>query len=180
MNVLASEGFCKEAAQLFNDMKKDGFSPDSFTYLALVRAYAAGQKYMEAEETIISMEKEGEISPSCAHYNLLLSAFAKTGLVREMERVYELLIIAGLTPDVGCYQTMLRFYLDYGYVERGISLFETLSSSSSDRFIMSAAVHLYRSAGLPLKAQDVLSYMNNMGIPFLNNLRIGLKKRLTE
>lgn len=181
MNVYASGGFYKEAAQLFDDMQKDGCSPDSYTYLALIRAYAAGEKYMEVEEAISSMEKQWGMSPSCAHYNTLLSAFAKTGHVGEVERVYELLITSGLAPDVGCYQTMLRVYLDYGYVEKGIHLFESISSSgsvNSDRFIMSAAVHLYMAAGLALKAQNVSSCMNRLGIPFLKNLGIGFKKRL--
>ncbi|KAI3720499.1 hypothetical protein L2E82_31486 [Cichorium intybus] len=177
MNVYASGGFYKEAGEVFSAMQRDGCSPDSFTYLALVQAYAVGHKYMEAEEAIGLMEKEG-ISASCAHYNLLLSAFAKTGSVGEMERVfYELLITrSGLTPDVGCYGTMLRLYLDCGHVEKGISLFESISGSlKPDRFIMSAAVHLYRSAGLAKKAEAVLSCMNSLGIPFLKNLVIGSK-----
>ncbi|KAJ0612934.1 putative tetratricopeptide-like helical domain superfamily [Helianthus annuus] len=172
MNVCACGGSYKEAAQLFNEMQRDGLSPDSFTYLTLVRGYAAGKKYMEAEEAISLMKKQGGvgISPTCAHYNVLLSAYAKTGVLEDVERVYELLIAAGLTPDVACYQTMLRFYLDYGYVDKGVSLFESISDSGgakSDRFIMSAAVHLYRAAGLSIKAQGVLTCMNSLGIPFL-------------
>ncbi|KAI3760683.1 hypothetical protein L1987_51081 [Smallanthus sonchifolius] len=170
MNAYASRGFYKEAGQLFNKMQRDGSPPDSSTYLSLVRAYAAGEKYMEAEEAISLMKKQGGISPTCAHYNILLSAYAKTGRLGEVERVYELLMTAGLTPDVACYQTMLRFYLDYGYVEKGVSLFESVTASGgakSDRFIMSAGVHLYRAAGLPIKAESVLTCMSSMGIPFL-------------
>ncbi|PWA50985.1 Pentatricopeptide repeat-containing protein [Artemisia annua] len=183
MNVYGTGGFYKEAAELFNSMKRDGFSPDSYTYLALVRAYASSLKLMEAEEVISLMQNEEVgISPSCAHYNLLLSAYAKRGLVEEFERVYELVITAGLTPDVGCYQTMLRVYMDYGFVEKGISLYESISSESvrSDRFIMSAAVHLYRLAGFALKAEDVLSCMNKMGIPFLKNLGIKSKIKVAD
>ncbi|KAD6119635.1 hypothetical protein E3N88_10906 [Mikania micrantha] len=170
MNVYASGGFYKEAAQLFNDMQTNNSPPDSSTYLALVRAYASGEKYMEAEEAISLMKKQGGISPTCAHYNILLSAYAKTGLLKELERVYELLISSGLTPDIACYQTMLRFYLDYGYVEKGVSFFESITAiggAKADQFIMSAGVHLYRAAGLPIKAQDVLTCMNSLGIPFL-------------
>nr|GEW92622.1 hypothetical protein [Tanacetum cinerariifolium] len=175
--------FYKEAAELFNTMKRDGFSPYSYTYLALVRAYASSQKLIEAEEVISLMQNEEVgISPSCAHYNLLLPAYAKRGLVEEVERVYELVITAGLTLDVGCYQTMLRVYMDYGFVEKGISLYESISCESvrSDRFIMSAAMHLYRLAGFAHKAEDVLSCMNKMGIPFLKNLGIRSKIRVAE
>ncbi|KAK1412977.1 hypothetical protein QVD17_34633 [Tagetes erecta] len=170
MNAYATRGFYKEAAQLFDEMQRNGSSPDSFTYLALVRAYTAADKYTHAEEAISLMKKQGMVSPTCAHYNVLLSALAKTGQLGEVERVYNLLIESGLTPDVACYQTLLRFYLDHGHVEKGVSLFESIATDGgvkSDRFIMSAAVHLYRAAGLAIKAQDVLTCMNSLGIPFL-------------
>ncbi|XP_076959962.1 pentatricopeptide repeat-containing protein At5g27270-like [Bidens hawaiensis] len=169
MNAYASGGFYKEAAELFSNMQRDSLSPDSFTYLALVRAHTAGKNYTEAEGAISLMKKQGGISPTCAHYNILLSAYAKTGRLGDVERVYELMT-AGLTPDVACYQTMLRFYLDYGYVEKGVSLFETISASGgakSDRFIMSAGVYLYRAAGLTIKAEGVLTCMDNLGIPLI-------------
>ncbi|CAH1451057.1 unnamed protein product [Lactuca virosa] len=180
MNVYGSGGgeFYKEAGELFREMQRDGWSPDSFTYLALVRAYAAAHKYMEAEEAIAGfMEKQ---TSSCApHYNVLLSAYAKAGLVGEVERLFnQLLLVTGSQPDVGCYGTMFRLYLDHGYVKKGISLFESITGTGGvkqDRFIMSAAVHLYRSAGLVAKAEAVLSCINSLGIPFLNNLQIGSK-----
>ncbi|XP_071711973.1 pentatricopeptide repeat-containing protein At5g27270 [Rutidosis leptorrhynchoides] len=180
MNVYASRGLYREAAHLFNEMQRNGRPPNSFTYLALVRAYTTADKHTEAEGTIRLMEKEREISPSCAHYNLLLSAYAKTGPVDEVERVYDL-IRAKSVPDIGCYQIMIRFYLDYGYVEKGIDLFETIRDSvKCDRFIMSAAVHLYRSADMVNKAEGVLSCMSSMGVPFLNNLVVGSKIRLAD
>ncbi|KAL4566997.1 hypothetical protein LXL04_022567 [Taraxacum kok-saghyz] len=175
--MMNATGLYKEAKQVFTAMKKDGFTPDSFTYLALVRA---AHKYTEAEEAIGVMEKEGA-SASCAHYKILLNAYAKEGMVGEVERVFyeEMITRCGLSPDVGCYGTMFRVYLDYGYVEKGISLFERIGGSvKEDRFIMSVAVCLYRHAGLGEKAQGVLSCMNSLGIPFLNNLVVGSKGKL--
>ncbi|GKA53973.1 pentatricopeptide repeat-containing protein [Tanacetum coccineum] len=94
-DLLSTGRFYKEAAELFNSMKRNGFSPDSYTYLALVRAYASSQKLMEAEEVISLMQNEEVgISPYC-------------------------------------------------------------ESVRSDRFIMSAAVHLYRLAGFAHKAEDI-------------------------
>ncbi|XP_057472012.1 pentatricopeptide repeat-containing protein At5g27270 isoform X5 [Actinidia eriantha] len=175
MNVYATAGLYGEATKLFLAMEKDGCLPDSLTYLDLVRAYTKGLKYSEAEQAIVSMQKRG-IPPSCAHFNLLLSAFAKAGLIREAERVYGELIEAGLRPDPTCYRAMLRGYIDYGHVEEGISLLETLlGSMEPDGFILSAAVHFYKSAGMEPSAEEILKSMNSLGIPFLEKLEVGSK-----
>ncbi|XP_004309071.1 PREDICTED: pentatricopeptide repeat-containing protein At5g27270 [Fragaria vesca subsp. vesca] len=175
MNVYATGGLYEEAEQLFKAMKQDGWLPDSFTYLSLVRAYTESLKYSEAEETINSMQEDG-VYPSCSHFNLILSAFAKMGLIGEAERVYEELIAAGLNPDAACCGSMLRGYMDYGHVEEGIKFFEQNSDSiKADRFILSAAVHLYKSVGKEVEAQNVLHSMSSMGISFLEKLEVGSK-----
>lgn len=175
MNVYATGGLYQEAEELFEAMKQDGWSPDSFTYLSLIRAYTESLKYSEAEETINSMQQNG-VYPSCSHFNLILSAFAKMGLIGEAERIYEELLAAGLNPDVACFGTMLRGYMDYGHVEEGIKFFEQISESiKDDRFILSAAVHFYKSVGKEVQADTVLHSMSSMGISFLENLEVGSK-----
>ncbi|KAK6232529.1 hypothetical protein SCA6_002602 [Theobroma cacao] len=178
MNVYASAGLCDEVEKLFEAMQRDGCSPDSFTYLSLVQAYTECLKYAEAEQTIKSMQKRG-IPPTCAHFNHLLYAFAKVGMTREAERVYGELVTAGLSPDLACYRTMLRGYIDYGLVEEGIDFFEQIRDTAEpDRFIMSAAVHIYKYVGKETEAKSILDSMNNLGIPFLGNLKVGSKMKV--
>ena len=175
MNVYATGGLYEEAEKLFKAMKQDGWLPDSFTYLSLVRAYTESLKYSEAEKTINSMQEDG-VYPSCSHFNLVLSAFAKMGLIGEAKRAYKELLAAGLNPDATCYGTMLRGFMDYGHVEEGIEFFEKISDSiKADRFILSAAVHFYKSVGNELEAQNILRSMGSMGLSFLENLEVGSK-----
>lgn len=177
MSMYATAGLYSEAEEVFQAMQKDGCLPDSLTYRDLVLAFTKGLKFSEAEQAIISMQQRG-ISASCAHFNLVLSAFAQSGLMMEAKRVYGELIAAGLRPDLTCCRTMLRGYMDYGHVEEGISLLESLRGSMEpDRFIMSAAVHFYKSAGMELRAEEILNSMNSMGIPFLKNLEVELKTK---
>ena len=125
------------------------------------------------------MQKEG-ISITCAHFNLLLSAFAKVGLITEAERVYREITAVGLTPDLECNRTMLRGYVKHGHVEKGISFFERISESMEpDRFIMSAAIHLYKSAGMDHTAVTLLKSMSSLGILFLENLVVGLGAKVS-
>ncbi|KAK9144218.1 hypothetical protein Sjap_004121 [Stephania japonica] len=180
LNACAIAGLDEDATMLFQAMLRDGCSPDSFTYLALVRAYAASKKYSKAEETIIGMQENG-ICPSCSHFNPLLFAYTKEGLIVKAEKVYGKIIEAGLKPDITCYQNMLRGYMDYKHVAEGISFFEQISESAkSDRFILSAAVHLYRFTGKELEAGIIIDSMNRLGVSFLKNLQVGLKLKSPE
>ncbi|KAJ1389877.1 Tetratricopeptide-like helical domain superfamily [Sesbania bispinosa] len=159
-------------------MQRQDCLPDSVTYLSLVQAYTESLNYSKAEETIHAMQSKG-IPPSCAHFNVLLSALTKAGLIDEAKRVYEELSTFGLIPDLICHRTMMRGYLKYGCVEEGINFFESISKSiKGDRFIMSAAVHFYKSAGKESQAKEILCSMKNMRIPFLTKLEVGSAERV--
>lgn len=179
INVFAAAGLYHEAENLLLSMQKTGYSPDSLTYLAIIRAYTERLKYSEAEMAIMSMQKEG-ISPTCAHFNLLLLAFTRTGLMGEADRIYRKIFSSGLNPDLESKSIMLRGYLDFGHVEEGIYFFEReCCSVGPDRFILSAAIHLYKSASNESQAEELLNTMKNLGVPFLNNLEVGSKIKTT-
>lgn len=180
INTCAAAGLYREAENLLLSMQNSGCSPDSLTYLAIIRAYAECKKYAEAEKTIMSMQKEG-ISPKCAHFNLLLSAFSRAGSMVEADRIYRKILSSGLNPDLDSKSAMLRGYLDFGHVEEGISFFKReCCSVGPDRFLLSAAIHLYRSAGNESQAEELLRTMKKSGVPFLNNLEVGSKTKLTS
>lgn len=166
-----------EAESLLLGMQNSGFLPDSSTYLAIIRAYAEKKKYAEAEKTIISMQKGG-ISPTCAHFNLLLTALTRAGLMVEADRIYRRILSSGLNPDLDSKSKMLKGYLDFGCVEEGISFFKReCSSVGPDRYLLSAAIHLYRSAGNESHAEELLGTMRNSGVPFLDKLKVGSKRK---
>lgn len=176
--VYANAGVHHEVEKLFQAMQREGCLPDSSTYLSLVRAYTDSLNYSKAEETIHTMPSKG-VSPSCVHFNILLSAFIKDGLIDEAKRVYKGISTFGLIPDLICYRTILKGYLKYGRVGEGINFFESIcKSTKGDRFVMSVAVHLYKSAGMESKAKEILSSMNKMRIPFLRKLEVGSAERV--
>ncbi|KAI4324874.1 hypothetical protein MLD38_030320 [Melastoma candidum] len=176
MDLYASAGRWVEAADLFTDMKVAGIVPDSSVYLSLIRAYTNSSKTVEAEDIIKSMQSEG-ISPSSAHHNRVIWGYAKAGQIKEAERVYGETVSRSIGADPSCHRTMLRAYMDCGYVEEGIAQFERIREQvRMDRFIWSAAVHLYRSLGRTEEAEDVLKGLKREGIPFLANLEVAPKK----
>lgn len=172
MNIYATAGLYNEVLEMMGSMRRNGWSPDSDTYLVLVRAYTKGCRHLEGEKVIEEMEKEG-VQPSCAHFNALLVGYTKAGLMEEAERVYGEVGRFGLSPDVECRRTMLRGYVEGGEWEGGISFLESGGGGEAerDRFMMSAAVELYRRGGLEGRAAEVLRCMRSLGIPFLNNLK---------
>ncbi|KAL5053887.1 hypothetical protein RYX36_034569 [Vicia faba] len=176
--VYANAGVHHEVEKLFQAMQRQGCLPDSSTYLSLVQAYTESLNYSKAEETIYAMQSKG-ISPSCAHFNILVSAFIKAGMIDEAKRVYVRISTFGLIPDLICCRTILKGYLKYGRVEEGINFFESIhKSTQGDRFIMSVAVHLYKSAGMESQANEILCSMNKMRIPFLKKLEVGSAERV--
>ncbi|PPD77251.1 hypothetical protein GOBAR_DD25817 [Gossypium barbadense] len=178
INMYASAGLCDEVEKLIEAMQRDGCSLDNSTYLSLIQAYTKCLKYAEAEQTISCMRRMG-IPPTCAHFNLLLYAFANVGMMSEAERVYKELVTTGISPDLACYRAMLRGYIDYGLVEEGINFFEQIRDTAEpDKYIMSAAVHIYKYAGKEPEASSVQDSMNNFGIPFLENLKVGAKMKI--
>ncbi|KHG26795.1 hypothetical protein F383_09615 [Gossypium arboreum] len=123
INMYASAGLCDEVEKLIEAMQRDGCSLDNSTYLSLIQAYTKCLKYAEAEQTI-------------------------SWMMSEAERVYKELITTGISPDLACYRAMLRGYIDYGLVEEGINFFEQIQDTAEpDKYIMSAAVHIYKYAG---------------------------------
>lgn len=177
INACAAAGLYQEAENLLLSMQNCSCSPDSLTYLAMIRAYAESKKYAEAEKTIMSMQQEG-ISPKCAHFNLVLSAYSRAGSMVEADRIYRKIVSCGLNPDLDSISSMLRGYLDFGLVEDGISFFKReCSSVGPDRFLLSAAIHLFRSVGNEPQADELLRTMKNSGVPFLNNLEVGSKTK---
>ena len=110
--------------------------------------------------------------PILIFYSLLSQK--QGSLINEASRVYEKLSAFSLIPGLICIQTVMRGYLEYGHLEEGIRFFESISKSTKgDRFIMSAAVHLYKSAGNESKAEAILNSMSSMKIPFLRKLEVG-------
>lgn len=180
MNVYASLNLHKEAEELFQTMRLDGLPPDSRTYLALIQANSEAQNHCRAVELIDSMHNDG-IEATSAHYNLLLPAFFAGGLIGEANRFFNKLVPTGTAPDLSLCRTMLRGYMDHGYVSQGISFFESLSKPlEPDRFVWSAAVHLYNLAGEKIKAENTLNSMSVLGITFLKHLEIGSKGQRPE
>ncbi|XP_045821273.1 pentatricopeptide repeat-containing protein At5g27270 isoform X1 [Trifolium pratense] len=175
INVYANAGVHHEVEKLFQAMERQGCLPDSSMYLSLVQAYTESLNYSKAEETIHAMQSKG-ISPSCAHFIILLNALIKAGLIDEAKRVYEGISTFDVTPDLICYRIIMKGYLKYGRVEEGINFYESICNcklTKGDDFVLSVAVHLYKSAGMESHAKEILSSMNKMRIPFLRKLEVG-------
>jgi pentatricopeptide repeat protein len=175
INAYATSGLHHDAEITFQEMLLRGHTPDSLTYLALIRAYTEGRRYPKAEEAI-QMMLRSNITPSSPHFNHLIFAFLKEGQIDEAQRICSKMQDIGVAADLACCRTMMRAYLEHGRVEEGISLFETTCESvKPDSFILSAAFHLYEHSGMESKAGDVLDAISLHGASFLRNLKVGSK-----
>ncbi|XP_054818297.1 pentatricopeptide repeat-containing protein At5g27270-like isoform X2 [Prosopis cineraria] len=114
LNVYANAGFLMKQRN-FSKLCKDKAVHLTFSPIFPLFVHTQSLKYSEADITINAMQSRGML-PSCAHFNILLSAFMKAGLIDEANRVYKRLSSFGLTPDRICFRTMLKGYLEHGRV----------------------------------------------------------------
>ncbi|OMP01524.1 hypothetical protein COLO4_11806 [Corchorus olitorius] len=149
-----------EASLLFSRMQEEGINPGMISYNIMINIYAGAGLCHEVETLLQAMQRDG-LSPDSSTYLSLIQAYTEW-MMGEAERVYKELITAGLSPDLACYRTMLRGYFDYGLVEEGINFLEQIRDTAEpDRFIMSAAVHIYKYAGKEQEARSVRDSMKN-------------------
>ncbi|EPS66092.1 hypothetical protein M569_08684, partial [Genlisea aurea] len=159
MNAYAANGMHEEVEKLLVAMRDSGFSPDSLTYLAAIRSYARVGKAAEAEGVLSRMrDEEGVVVvPSRAHYQLVLSAYAKAGSMGDAGRMYR--EIGG--GDGESSRRMLRGYLECGDVEGGMEFLERdccLEMIKGDEFSCRAAARIYASGGKMAAAEEILGY----------------------
>ncbi|KAG8094101.1 hypothetical protein GUJ93_ZPchr0012g20826 [Zizania palustris] len=180
INAYATSGLHNEADIIFQEMQKTTHVPDSHTYLALIRTYTAGRCYSKAEEAI-QMMLHRNITPSCTHFNHLISAFLKEGQIDEAQRIYNQMKEIGVAADLACCRTMMRLYLEYGCIHDGILFFETACRLlKPDSFILSAAFHLYEHSGRESEAGDVLDAISTHGASFLRSLEMKTSLHLSR
>ncbi|KAK4362799.1 hypothetical protein RND71_018040 [Anisodus tanguticus] len=105
----------------------------------------------------------------------LINFYGKQKKLREALNVFASVADSSRTGSL-LYNSIIDSYNRCGKQEETYMFYkeemEKGHSVKPDRFIMSAAVHLYRSAGLELKAEGVLRSMNSFTIP-LENLEVG-------
>lgn len=94
----------------------------SLGYRALVRAYSAAEKPIEAENMLMELKSLG-CPPSVDDYKALLLGFGKLGMLTDMERIADDLRKKGMKLDTAGFNILISAYCYAGMLDRMVEVF---------------------------------------------------------
>lgn len=155
----------QRATQLLVRMRREGVTPNAFTFGALALAYARASAWRDALSLLQVMESDG-VRPNTIILSNIVNACAEAGearsattLVRGMEARY------GVTPDVACMNAAIKACSRGAQWQTALALLEDLGPRATVRSYCTTLAALAR-AGQSAKALQLLERMDAAGLPF--------------
>ncbi|KAL6493940.1 hypothetical protein OROGR_031849 [Orobanche gracilis] len=111
---LAVHGRCDGALELFNQMLRNGVTPDDVTFVGAILACTHGGLVNSGWELFQSMKQKFFISPKLEHYGCMVDLLGRAGLLQE---AYELIKTMPMKPDSVIWGTLLGACSFHGNVE---------------------------------------------------------------
>ncbi|XP_043690533.1 pentatricopeptide repeat-containing protein At4g21065-like [Telopea speciosissima] len=126
---LASHGQCREAIDLFNEMREANLRMDARTVTAVLSAYRNAGWVTEGHHFFNDMEIKYGIRPTIQHYGCMADLLARTGHLEDAE---EFIKSMPVEPDVILWRTLIWACRVYGDIERGERLMSHLQPMKTD------------------------------------------------
>ncbi|XP_074592608.1 uncharacterized protein LOC141848474 [Curcuma longa] len=101
------------ATALFDEMIKEGVSPDSTTYFTLISGLTQAGKLDDAYSNVSLMKKNG-FQVDLKGYNTLISGFCKKKRLDKAFEIHDEMCKAGLRPDVFTYTSLIDAFCKAG------------------------------------------------------------------
>ncbi|XP_057959348.1 pentatricopeptide repeat-containing protein At4g14190, chloroplastic isoform X1 [Malania oleifera] len=125
----AMKGKFDDASFFFNEMGEANLSPNTETYHGLIQAYGMYEMYDEIGMCLKKMESSNQSFPDHISYNLLIREFARGGLLKRMERVYQTLLSKRLGLQSSTLVAMLEVYTSFGLLEKMEKVYRRILNS---------------------------------------------------
>ena len=115
---------------IFNDVLKWGskrsLQPDNSSYFHLFKSLSAIRKVDKALEILQSVE----FRPSVSMYNVLIGALASEKRDHDASRLFdEMVVRAGLTPDIHTYNALIDSYAKTGNLEGAMKVLKSIQAT---------------------------------------------------
>ncbi|KAL5193954.1 Pentatricopeptide repeat-containing protein, chloroplastic [Glycine soja] len=106
----ARRGDVWEAADLMQQMRKEGLLPDIHTYTSFINACCKAGDMQKATEIIQEMEASG-IKPNLKTYTTLINGWARASMPEKALSCFEEMKLAGFKPDKAVYHCLMTSLL---------------------------------------------------------------------
>ncbi|XP_057450239.1 pentatricopeptide repeat-containing protein At3g22690 [Lotus japonicus] len=162
IRIMAVEGNAKGAIELFNEMLKQGVTPDDFVFVALLTACSHGGYVDQGRQLFQSMEKNYRISPQIVHYGCMIDLLGRAGL---LEEALDLIQSMPMEPNDVVWGSFLAACRKHKNVELAHYAAEKLTQLAPERVgIQVLLSNIYASAGKWTDVARVRLQMKEKGV----------------
>lgn len=159
---LAFHGHAKESIELFEEMRRERFSPDEITFVGVLVGCSHGGMVEEGRQYFHLMTNEYGLQPNIKHYGCMVDILGRAGLLDEAFRFVETMEIE---PNAIIWRTLLGACRVHGNVELGEQankhLLRIRPDQSGDYVLLS---NIYASLGEWGGVHKVRKLMDDRGV----------------
>ncbi|RLM93388.1 pentatricopeptide repeat-containing protein [Panicum miliaceum] len=165
LGCLVKNGRFDSSFKLYDEMIREGLSPDPFTYSTLLSGcMKLKQGYAKAMGLINEMKSRG-LQMDSVIYGTLLAIFASHNYCEEAEVYFQKMKDEGHSPNLFHYSSLLNAYsenADYGKAEM---LMKDLRSSglTPNKVMLTTLLKVYSKGGIFEKAKELLTELEASG-----------------
>ncbi|KAJ7968073.1 Pentatricopeptide repeat-containing protein [Quillaja saponaria] len=123
--VCASNNKWEEAERYFNQMKKEGHSPNVYHYSSLLNAYSVGGNYKKADDLIQDMKSAGLV-PNKVILTTLLKVYARGGFFDKSRELLNELESLGYAEDEMPYCLLMDGLAKAGQIHEAKQVFDEM------------------------------------------------------
>ncbi|CAK9178475.1 unnamed protein product [Ilex paraguariensis] len=116
-------GCCHDALELFDQMRKEGFTPNRGTFVSIISAYGIAKLVDEGKQVFSSMTEDYRILPGLEHYLAMINLFCRSGRLEEAIKYIEDMEIE---PDSSVWAAFLTACRIHGNVRLAVQAGERL------------------------------------------------------
>lgn len=126
---LAHHGRAQEAIELFEEMQREGVSPNEITFVGLLSACSHGGMLQKGLEYFDSMKRDHNIEPGIEHYGCLVDLLGRTGHV---DRALKLIKSMRMKPGSAIWGSLLSSCRSHRVLETAVVAAEHLLELEPD------------------------------------------------
>ena len=148
-------GYVKEALESFDQMQQKGFSPNSVTFLCILKACGSMRAIEKGTQIYGTILREGLLERNVLIGTALMDMYAKCGTPSKAQEVFDQLHIR----DIASWNTLIAAYVQHGYGEEALNCFEQIQHEglSPDAISVVYALKACASTGAVDKGKEIHS-----------------------
>lgn len=153
-----------EHSRLFDEMLRQGFSPNTVTFNVILNAYGRSGLFEKAKKVFWMAKKQGLVD--IISYNTLIAAYGKNKYLKNMSATVRKMQFDGFSVSLEAYNCMLDVYGKEGEMDKFRSVLQRMRSSNcvSDHYTYNILINIYGKQGWIDEVAGVLAELKECGI----------------